>query len=181
MLECLEDLGERVCGRFASQRWRIVLAVAIGLGVAAPVAGGAPTTSPPASSIPVRISFSAHGGGEYRDVFRLLSDVGRECYARKTEDETLALSWNLGWNGTIIRARSGYRLRIGTRAQQTISGAVTGTSVRDACDEQDEADPQWVGSDSCDQQLQPTSRGSVASGGGEAARATIVLQGPRYG
>lgn len=145
-------------------------------------AGGSPLANDARSVTTVRISVSASGGGEYRDLFRLLTEVGRECYARKTEDQTLSLAWNLSWNGSIVRDGPGYRLRVSAPDRRQISGTVTGTSVRDGCDEPDEADPLWVGSDRCDGPL-PVLRG-VALRPGKPRRAgstPLVLEGPRFG
>ena len=113
-------------------------------------AGGSTVATVRAVATPVHITFSASGGGEYGTSSAFSPTSGRECYARKPEDQTCRWLWTLGWNAAIVERRPLPAARGRPRIEGEIAGSTTGTSVRDGCDEPDEADPLWVGSDRCD-------------------------------
>src|SRR3954447_11938159 len=152
-------------------RWgALVLLVAAALAVPA-VAGSraAPTH--------VRVSVTGKGGGRYLDVTRWLEDAGRECYARKTADETLSVSWQGDWNA-VVTDRGG--LRVTGPVRRGVQGTVIGSAVRDFCDEPEEGlaevSADWPGATECTGamaiQAQPFVRASAR---------TLTLQGPAYG
>jgi hypothetical protein len=125
----------------------------------------------------VRVTFTGKGGGRYLDVTRWLQDAGRECYARKTADETLNVSWQVQWNTVITDSGA---LRATGAVQRAVQGSVIGSAVRDYCDEPQEGlaevGPDWPGATECTGpmgvQTQPLLR---------ATRRTLTLQGPAYG
>src|SRR5437764_2414882 len=123
----------------------VVLAAAAALVVAAPSVGG--RAARPSA---VRIEFTGKGGGRYLDVTRWLREDTRECYARRTADETVSVSWNLSWRASLARTAGGVAVRSPSRLAGAMAGSVKGKTVRDACDAADsELDPSWVGSDRC--------------------------------
>ena len=153
--------------------WALVLSglAAVVTGVAA---GGAQR------GMLVRVTFVGEGGGRYLDVTRWLRDDTRECYARRTADETVALSWRLVWIAHLVRTERGYALAGVARERQSVAGHVRGTSVRDSCDAAEEEEPGWAGSDRCESALPVRSRGRMTA---RRARSGIALElrGPAYG
>src|SRR4051812_14607349 len=156
-------------------RWgALVLLVAAALAVPA-VAGSraAPTH--------VRVSFTGTGGGRYLDVTRWLQDAGRECYARKTADETLSVSWQVDWNAIVTDQGT---LRATKAIRRAVQGTVIGTAVRDFCDEPAEGlaevGADWPGATECTGPMAVRSRPSVRARA-QAGRTTLTLQGPAYG
>jgi hypothetical protein len=156
-------------------RWgAIVLLVVAALAVPA-VAGSraAPTH--------VGVSFTGKGGGRYLDVTRWLQDAGRECYARKTADETLSVSWQVDWNAVVT---DGGALQVTGPLRRAVQGSVVGTAVRDFCDEPveglAEVGADWPGATECTGpmavQAQPYARAAA-----RGSRTTLTLQGPTYG
>ena len=156
-------------------RWgALVLLVVAALAVPA-VAGSraAPTH--------VRVSFTGKGGGRYLDVTRWLEDAGRECYARKTADETLSVSWQADWNAVVTDKGA---LRATGPLRRGVQGSVIGTAVKDFCDEPEEGlaevGADWPGATECTGPMgvaaQPYLR-AVARG----ARPTLTLPAPTYG
>ena len=125
----------------------------------------------------VRVSFTGKGGGRYLDVTRWLTDAGRECYARKTADETLSVSWQVDWNAVVT---DGGALRAVGALRRAVQGSVIGTAVKDFCDEPveglAEVGPDWPGATECTGpmgiQAQPFLR---------AKGNMLTLQGPAYG
>src|SRR4051812_21684284 len=151
-------------------RWgALVLLVAAALAVPA-VAGSraAPTH--------VRVSFTGKGGGRYFDVTRWLQDAGRECYARKTADETLAVSWHVEWQAVVTDSGA---LRVTAPLRRLAQGSVVGTAIRDFCDEPAEGlaevGPDWPGATECtgamEIQAQPLVRAAARGG-----RTTLTLR-----
>jgi hypothetical protein len=129
------------------------------------------------SATAVRITFTGSGGGRYVDITRWLRDDTRECYARRTADETVSVSWRLVWNGTIVRTSRGYRLGRLAPVTPAVTGSVRGTTVRDGCDVADpDVDANWIGSDRCAGPL-PVRR----NGGATLAGSVLALRGPVYG
>ncbi|MDX6493002.1 MAG: hypothetical protein QOH02_937 [Gaiellaceae bacterium] len=146
------------------------LAALVALGLAAASAGST-------SSRRVEIVFTANGGGRYLDVTRWLRDDTRDCYARRTADETVAVSWKLTWSGSIVRTSSGYVLQALAPAPMAVKGSVKGLTVRDGCDVGDpEIDANWIGSDRCSGPLPVRLQGRASS-----ARGVLALRGPIYG
>src|SRR5213080_2115456 len=88
-------------------------------------------TGSPASTAArsVQITFTGAGGGRYLDVTRWLRDDTRECYARRTADETVSVSWRLAWTGTIVRTVHGLRLGALGYARPAINGSIRGLTV----------------------------------------------------
>jgi hypothetical protein len=108
----------------------------------------------------VRIVFTGKGGGRYLDHTRWLREDTRLCYARRTADEDLSVSWRIVWTGSLVSSGSGFSLRNLTRGDTAIAGAVDGTSVRDSCDSADE-EPGWSGSSVCRTSLGTRSAGAL--------------------
>jgi hypothetical protein len=155
------------------QRGRLLLGA-----IAALVALVAASAGPAATSArPIQVVFTGAGGGRYLDVTRWLRDDTRECYARRTADETVAVSWRLAYAGTLVRTAKGYRLSSLRAAAPAVKGAVRGSTVRDGCDVADpDVDASWIGSDKCLASL------PVRSSGGAAASARVLaLRGPVFG
>ena len=125
----------------------------------------------------VEITFTGRGGGRYLDVTRLLRDDTRDCYARRTADETVSVSWTLRWAGSLVRTSRGYALRGLAPLRPTVKGSIKGTTVRDGCDVADpDVDAAWIGSDRCVGAL------PVKLHGGAAVRpGVLALRGPVYG
>jgi hypothetical protein len=125
----------------------------------------------------VEVTFTGQGGGRYLDVTRWLRDDTRDCYARRTADETVSVSWTLRWQGSLVRTSRGYALRGLAPLRPAVKGSIKGTTVRDGCDVADpDVDAGWIGSDKCAGTL------PVKQQGGAAARAGVLaLRGPVYG
>ena len=156
-------------------RWgALVLLVVAALAVPAAAGSRAAPTH-------VRVSFTGKGGGRYLDVTRWLEDAGRECYARKTADETLSVSWQADWNAVVTDKAA---LRATGPLRRAVQGSVIGTAVKDFCDEPEEGlaevGADWPGRRSAPARwASPPSRTSARSRA-ERAR-TLTLQGPTYG
>lgn len=164
--------GLRRCARAVS-----LLLVVGGLVAAGASAGSRQTTGKTAQ---VRIAFTGAGGGRYLDVTRWLREDTRECYARRTADETVRVSWRLTWTATLARTASGYTLRAGKRSAGKVAGRVTGTAVRDSCDAAEEEEPGWAGSDRCSHTLPIQADGRLQlRRSREALR--VALRGPTFG
>ncbi len=116
--------------------------------------------TPPRSAGLVRVVFTGNGGGRYLDVTRWLHDDTRECYARRTADEKVAVSWRLTWTVPVIATSHGYTLGRPSQLGGAISGSARGASVRDSCDAAEE-EPGWAGSDVCQKKLPTKSAGRV--------------------
>src|SRR5437588_2673589 len=125
---------------------RLALALLPALTALSLAAGSAGSNTPTR----VQITFTAAGGGRYLDVTRWLRDDTRDCYARRTADETVSVQWRLSWRASLVRTAHGYVLRDAKMLRPSVAGSVDGKTVRDACDVSDaELDPSWVGSDRC--------------------------------
>src|SRR5437763_4144964 len=150
----------------------LFLAAAAALALAAASAGGR-AAGPSA----VRIEFTGKGGGRYLDVTRWLRDDTRECYARRTADETVSVSWRLAWSGSLVRISSGYRLGNLRPAAPAVKGSIRGNTVRDGCDVADpDVDASWIGSDRCFGALPVKLQGGAGVSAG-----VLALRGPVYG
>src|SRR3954468_8205718 len=140
----------RTGGRLVRGAIAILCVVALtGLGA---TAGGAADSGTKRAQL-VRVTFTGKGGGRYLDVTRWLRDDTRECYARRTADETVAVSWRLVWTARLAPGGRGLTLVSVAPQKGTAAGHVRGTSVRDSCDAAEDEDPGWAGSDRCDSVL----------------------------
>ena len=157
-------------------RWRRLALGVIPL-LAALALGAASGSNGATSAARVQITFTGAGGGRYLDVTRWLRDDTRDCYARRTADETVSVSWTLGWTGSLVRTSRGYTVRGLTPLARAVKGSIRGVTVRDGCDA---ADPEvaegWVGSDKCFGAL-PVKLDGRAS----VAADVLALRGPVYG
>jgi len=157
-------------------RWRRLALGVIPL-LAALALGAASGSNGATSAARVQITFTGAGGGRYLDVTRWLRDDTRDCYARRTADETISVSWTLGWTGSLVRTSRGYTVRGLTPLARAVKGSIRGVTVRDGCDA---ADPEvaegWVGSDKCFGAL-PVKLDGRAS----VAADVLALRGPVYG
>jgi hypothetical protein len=128
----------------------------------------------------VQIVFVGKGGGRYLDVTRWLREATRECYARRTADETVAVSWRLVWTARLTRTSRGIALA-GVRASSAaVAGRVRGTSVRDSCDAAEEEEPGWAGTSHCDSPMPVVARGALAADRASSG-VSLSLRGPTYG
>src|SRR5436309_14384845 len=122
---------------------RLALALLPALMALSLAAGSAGSNTPTR----VQITFTAAGGGRYLDVTRWLRDDTRDCYARRTADETVSVSWTLGWTGSLVRTSRGYAVRGLSPLRPAVKGSIRGITVRDGCDAADPAIAAgWVGS-----------------------------------
>src|SRR5436305_2609677 len=157
-------------------RWRRLALGVIPL-LAALALGAASGSNGATSAARVQITFTGAGGGRYLDVTRWLRDDTRDCYARRTADETVSVSWTLGWTGSLVRTSRGYAVRGLAPLRRAVKGSIRGITVRDGCDA---ADPEiaagWVGSDKCVGAL-PVKLNGAAS----VAAGVLALRGPVYG
>jgi hypothetical protein len=125
----------------------------------------------------IEITFAGAGGGRYLDITRWLRDDTRDCYARRTADETVSVSWRLAWTGSLVRTASGLRLGALGSMRPAVKGSIRGTTVRDGCDVADpDVDQGWIGSDKCAGAL-PVKR----QGGAAVTGRVLALRGPVYG
>jgi hypothetical protein len=126
--------------------------------------------------------FEGAGGGRYLDVTTWLAEDTRECYARRTADETISVGWTLTWAATVVPTSGGHRVVSRGPARATTNGAVTGEAVRDFCDQPEQFDPSWAGTTACDGPMPTIARGSLrAVPDRHTGRTTVVLRGPTYG
>jgi hypothetical protein len=158
------------------RRRAVVIGALVALGALAAAAGSPGGTARPAAK-GVHVAFTASGGGRYLDVTRWLRDDTRDCYARRTADETVSVSWTLAWKASLVRTARGYSLRALVPLRQAVKGSIRGTTVRDGCDVADpDVDQGWIGSDKCIGRLPVKLSGGAAVRGG-----VLALRGPVYG
>jgi hypothetical protein len=152
----------------------MVLAVAAAL----TVAGASNATPAPAGSgsAKVQIEFTGNGGGRYLDITRWLREDTRECYARRTADETVSVSWQIDWTAKLVAKNGRWTLVSPTRKAATVAGSVTGSAVRDSCDSA-EQDPTWNGTSVCGDSLPVDSDGDVDV----SPTGRLHVVGPTYG
>ncbi len=127
----------------------------------------------------VRVTFTGKGGGRYLDVTRWLRDDTRECYARRTADETIAVSWRLVWTARIAPSGRGLSLVRIAPAEVAATGHARGTSVRDSCDAAEDEEPGWAGSDRCDSPLPVGTKGRLTART-RTNGVALALRGPFY-
>jgi len=140
----------------------IVLSAALAVAAGSSTAAGTKTPS-------IRVTFSGTAAGRFNDVERWVLLSSNECYLRRLRDQKTALSWNLTFTGGRALASAG---------ATTVKGAVSGTEVRDSCDDVAEELPpdapaDWLHSLSCNDPL-------LVKRGGRASWSQGVLrvQGP---
>ena len=127
----------------------------------------------------LRIVFTGKGGGRYLDVTRWLHDDTRECYARRTADETLSVSWRIVWTVPMRARGDDYALGSPARRAHVISDRVAGDTVRDSCDAAEEEDPGWAGKSPCNSALPIVGQGSV--GTSAFSGGLLSFRGPKFG
>jgi hypothetical protein len=127
-------------------------------------------------SATVRIEFTGKGGGRYLDIARWLRDDTRECYARRTADETVSVAWKLVWTARLVAKAGRWQLEAPARKASSIAGSVTGSAVRDSCDAAEEG-PDWNGTSVCEHPLPVRSQGGIAL----SAAGRLHVLGPAYG
>jgi hypothetical protein len=122
----------------------------------------------------VSVAFSGSGGGRYLDTFRLTEQGGdNECYARQVADEDVSVSWTVRW----APGRAGARL---PPAESKVVGSVTGTAVRDDCDNPEQADPLWSGTQSCDGTLRVARAATLSLLPRSDGRLSITVHAPTF-
>ena len=114
------------------------------LAVAAAGSATAATATPS-----IRVTFAGTAAGRFNDVERWVLLSSNECYLRRLRDQKTSLSWNLSFSG----GRS-----LATAGAATVKGAVSGTEVRDSCDDVAEELPpdapaDWLHSLNCSDPL----------------------------
>jgi len=119
----------------------IVLTLALG---AASAAGGAAAQSPS-----IRVTFSGAASGRFDDIERWVLLSSNECYLRRMRDQNTSLTWSVSFAG----GRS-----LAAISAAAVNGAVSGTEVRDSCDDVAEELPpdapaDWLRSVSCNDPL----------------------------
>src|SRR5215831_3823143 len=141
---------------------RVRAAMLLAVAAALTIAGASQATPAPAGSgsADVRIEFTGKGGGRYLDITRWLREDTRECYARRTADETVSVSWNIVWTAKLVAKNGRWTLVAPTRTAATVAGSVSGNAVRDSCDSA-EQDPTWNGTSVCGDPLPAESLGGV--------------------
>jgi hypothetical protein len=169
---------ERGRTRWKSARAAVAIVCVLALTGLGATAGGAADTRTERAQL-VRVTFTGKGGGRYLDITRWLRDDTRECYARRTADETIAVSWRLVWSARLSPSGRGLTLVSVAPEKATATGRARGTSVRDSCDAAEDEEPGWAGSDRCDSAL------PVGKKGGLTARTrtngvALALRGPFY-
>lgn len=100
-----------------------LLFVVLGLTFAVASATAA-TTAPATPSI--RVTFTGTATGRFSDVERWVLLSSNECYLRRLREQRTSLTWSLGFSG----GRS-----LASTAAATVKGAISGTEVRDSCDD----------------------------------------------
>jgi hypothetical protein len=158
-------------------RWRRLALGVIPLLAALAVAAGSSGSNGATAATRVQITFTGAGGGRYLDVTRWLRDDTRDCYARRTADETVSVSWRLRWTASLARTSRGFVLRGLAPLRPAVKGSIKGMTVRDGCDVADpDVDEGWIGSDRCVGALPMRSRG-----GASVDASVLALRGPIYG
>lgn len=160
----------RLCG--------VVVGLVAGCGLLSGAALGSGQGGPPVRGEHLKVTFEGKGGGRYVDTFRLINqEEDNECYARKVVDETVTVNWSASWSAVSL-AQPPRRL---VSSASDAQGGVTGGDVRDGCDEPDEADPLWVGSDLCDGVLPVIQHGRLSLEPRKSGRVLVSLTAPVFG
>jgi hypothetical protein len=115
--------------------------------VLAVAAAGSATAATATPSI--RVTFTGTAAGRFNDVERWVLLSSNECYLRRLRDQKASLSWNVSFSG----GRS-----LATAGAATVNGVVSGTEVRDSCDDVAEELPpdapaDWLHSLNCSDPL----------------------------
>lgn len=74
----------------------------------------------------IRVTFTGTATGTFNDVERWILLSSNECYLRRLRDQKSSLTWSLTFAGGRSLASSN---------ASTVKGAVSGTEVRDSCDD----------------------------------------------
>lgn len=98
----------------------VVLSVA-GVLAGATVAGAGTPATPS-----IRVTFTGSASGGFDDVERWVLLSSNECYLRRLRNQKTSLSWSLSFSGGRALA---------SVAGATVTGSVSGTEVRDSCDD----------------------------------------------
>jgi hypothetical protein len=162
----------------AGERVGSVMLPALCAALALAIAGASHANAAPATSASakVQIVFTGKGGGRYLDITRWLHEDTRECYARRTGDETVSVAWKITWTGRLVEKAGNWKLVGTARKPASIAGSVTGKAVRDSCDGAGE-EPGWNGSSTCNRPLPIRSEGGIQlSRGGR-----LHVRGPTFG
>ena len=121
----------------------LVAVLTLALAVAAATGAAAGTTPS------LRVTFTGSATGQFRDVERWVLLSSNECYLRRMRDQKTSMTWKVGFAG----GRS-----LAALSAATVTGAVSGTEVRDSCDDVAEELPpdapaDWLRSVSCNDPL----------------------------
>jgi hypothetical protein len=160
------------------ERRRSVTLLLPALFAALAIAGASHANAAPrgSASATVRIVFTGKGGGRYLDITRWLREDTRECYARRTGDETVSVSWKIVWTARLVEKAGAWKLVAPVKSTPSVAGAVTGKAVRDSCDAAEEQ-PDWDASNVCNLPLPVQSNGGIQlSRGGR-----LHVRGPAFG
>ena len=123
-----------------------LLLVVLSAALAVAAAGGAAAATATPS---IRVTFTGTAAGRFNDVERWVLLSSNECYLRRLRDQKTSLSWNMSFSGGRSLAAAG---------AATVKGAVSGTEVRDSCDDVAEELPpdapaDWLHSLNCSDPL----------------------------
>jgi hypothetical protein len=107
--------------------------------------GGVAAASAAPKAPSIRVTFTGTATGRLVDVERWVLLSSNECYLRRLRDQKTSLTWSIGFAG----GRS-----LSATPAPTITGTVSGTEVRDSCDDvaeelPPEAPDDWLRSISC--------------------------------
>ena len=138
-------------------------AVAVASATAATAATGAPATPS------IRVTFTGTAKGRFDDVERWVLLSSNECYLRRLRDQRTSLAWSTTFSGGRSLASS---------TASTMKGAVSGTEVRDSCDDVAEELPpdapsDWLHTLKCNDPLRVTRGGRATWSNG-----VLRVQGP---
>ena len=103
---------------------RFTLVTAIILGLA--LTGGSTAVSASARTPSISVSFSGTATGRFVDIERWVLLSSNECYLRHLRDQKTVLSWSVGFAGS----RS-----LSIVSPATVEGVISGSEIRDSCDE----------------------------------------------
>ena len=144
---------------------RSIAALLVVLSAAIAVVGA--TAAPTTPSI--RVTFNGTAAGRFNDVERWVLLSSNECYLRRLRDQKTSLTWSMSFSG----GRS-----LASTAAAAVKGAVSGTEVRDSCDDVAEELPpdapaDWLRTLNCNDPLLVTRQGRATWVNG-----VLRVQGP---
>jgi len=133
--------------------------------------GSSTAVSEAATTPSIRVTFTGTAEGRFVDVERWVLLSSNECYLRRLRDQKTSLTWSIGFaGGRFLSALSAGK----------IEGNVSGTEVRDSCDDvaeelPPEAPDDWLRSLTCDDPLATLRPGRASwSNGLLRVRAPVV-------